>query len=161
MFCGIGLCDGSPGLLLPGHGAVVQPLPRMFEHVLVRSSSTMPSQSSSMLLQISAGGGLCTVALHVVYAPLTQVCVPQHAEFGEHAAPGTKLHWRGGMSSSIVPSQSSSWLLQISVVGTHVVQPSSIAPSQSLSRPSPHTSVPSGLQTLPVGSSSAPCRRGS
>src|SRR6266850_1109931 len=151
MFCGIGMCDGSPGLLVPGHGAVAQPLPVMFEHDFVRSSSTMPSQSSSLLLQVSAGGGLGTVAVHAVYEPPTQDCVPQHAGFGEHAAPGMLLHCRAGMSSSTMVSQSLSLPSQNSACGVHVVQPSSTPPSQSLSRPSLQVSVLSGLHVLPTG----------
>src|SRR6266850_1955667 len=56
MFCGIGMCDGSPGLLVPGHGAVAQPLPVMFEHDFGMSSSTMVSQSLSLPSQNSACG---------------------------------------------------------------------------------------------------------
>src|SRR5260221_14041701 len=116
MFCGIGLCDGSPGLSLAGPPGVT-----MFEHATVKPSA-MPSQSLSRPSQVSVVG-VC--AEHGPNTPAAQGWVPRHAP-----VPHCRV-----MPSSIDPSQSSSLLLHSSPCGTQLqpTRPSSIDPSQSSS----------------------------
>src|ERR1700733_11699993 len=139
---------GSPGLLVAGHGGVVQPLPMMFEHAIVRPSSTWPLQLSSRPLQISGPGVWPTHVVHGIAGlyGLEQLCVPRHVPYTFVIG-----HCRGGMSSSMIPSQSSSIPLHCSGLGVHPAPPSSSLPAPPSSSPLPQISVPSGLHVSPTG----------
>src|SRR5437773_889091 len=87
-------------------------------------SSTLPSQSSSRLLQVST---VPPVAVQPTHAPFMQTSVP-----AVHT-PTSDPHGRVRSSSTLV-SQSSSLLLQSSTEPQLVHAPSSMMPSQSSSR---------------------------
>ena len=96
-------------------------------------SSMMPSQSSSMLLQVSVAG--LTPPVQAPQRPFTQVCVPGRqmptvARPHDRVAPSRQSH-----PSSTMPSQSSSPPLQSSVAGP-------IAPGRRPTRPPAQISVP-------------------
>src|SRR5262249_5769362 len=107
--------------------------------------STVPSQSLSLPSQISGVGPL---PVQLIQLPAEQVSMPGLD------SPTLEPHARV-RSSSILPSQSSSRLLQSSTVPQVVHAPSSMAPSQSSSRllQISLVGVPPGLviwQTTPV-----------
>ncbi|OQC41736.1 MAG: hypothetical protein BWX66_00652 [Deltaproteobacteria bacterium ADurb.Bin058] len=99
------------------------------EHACDRPSSVKPSQSSSMLLQVSVAG---VFAVHSTQLPSLQVSVPVQVP-----KRFVTVHARDS-SSSISPSQSSSMLLQISAAGVfaeHLCQLPSLHVSMPLQVP--------------------------
>src|SRR5262245_48731538 len=123
----------------------------------VSDSSTLLSQSSSLLLQVSATGP--TEPAQVVHWPETQVCVP--ATHSPVSVPQPRVEPSMQLQpSSTRPSQLSSRPLQVSVVG--LIAPTQVpqAPAVQVCVPLWHTpvSMPHGCvrssSTIPSQSSS-------
>jgi hypothetical protein len=101
------------------------PKPFVIEQARDRSSSTLPSQLSSMLLHVSATG---VFALHPTQLPALHVSVPVQVPWAfvtEHVC---------DRSSSTLPSQLSSMLLHVSAAGVFALHPTQL--------PALHVSVP-------------------
>src|SRR4051812_36235432 len=100
MFCGIGLCDGSPGLSLAG------PVGEMIVEQPSEKPSHTPSQSLSLPSQMPQSGPVpvhACAALHAPHTPFAvsnvpsplvspQVCVPRHVPVPQLRISGA--HWQ-------------------------------------------------------------------